>query len=1575
MPLSVYTSGRIAPESLVFTPLEVGSMSEDTTRQQSVRLFKFLRELTSLRTKTVRTLERYEKVVWFEDVPERDECFSVYRIANEERSELWLEIEQPNIPPCPKPPTELAPWIFQEHLYDFSLDEPPLQKTIAVETLESEKLPEQQVDLTLEEPSKQLRIGEIERPLVPTTQLKLDGLAAEPISSPSIRVKISAKTTKKVTSYIELGDKPEIQKAFDKYVVDDWKPWAEAAKPFLPARRLYDQLFDIHHTLEKAAESYELLMGVGCLTWLTPSNQKVMRHILTARATLEFDAVHGVISVKAPLEGGRFVLEQDMLEQLERPQGQQRKAVESAVEALTDEFWAQPKIETLLELFAHSISSRGFYSSAMEKPSEYSTEPVVSLAPAILFRPRTDLHFVRLFDDIVSQIEDGQEIPLGVERLVQILDDESSSESEHFDSALDDHEIYFPLPANPDQREIAQRLRTRQGILVQGPPGTGKSHTIANLVCHLLASGKRILVTSHTPRALTVLRDKFPDDMKALCVSVVGDDNSESRRALEDSVAGITAKHNAWNQSRAKSKIAELKEQLDELRRGEQWALNALRSIKETDTYQHSSKFSFYTGTAQTIAQQLRLQAEKYSWMPHVPDEDEEPPLSNVQMQRLLTLIRLFDSEREERVSKQTIKLSELIEPSQLTKLAAKQRDAEDWSRKIESLKQHESFAASARLNGVDRDRIVHMLDELTALFNRIRKRPEEFASLAAREIIGDHDRKWRELLDVTKKYLDKIGDDYREISQVAITGIENRDLHTIRVDAQCLKDHLSAGGKMGFGFFKPRAVKQSQYLISSVRLDGNLCCNIETLNSLLNYLELELSVQTLRRNWSGIAISIPPSTIAAVASFHDYCEPLADCLKLYEKMHQIRAELDGLPALSAPRWDDIDSIKEFRDVVASGAAEEELLACKQALQNFETRLRAAATNPRAHPVLSSLLNALITLDDEQYHASYDLNERLLADQLALNEKTVLSERLSSTAQALCDDMFASHKDAVWDARCESFEEAWNWARASNWLAELSSPLTFKRYSADLVKSQNEIRDVLCELAALKAWEHTFARLTEAQRQHLISWSMAVKRVGKGTGKYAEKHRRDARAHMDMCRGAIPAWIMPIHKVVESVRPGTDAFDVIIVDEASQSGPEALFLLYLAKQIVVVGDDKQISPDFIGLDRSSVDALREQFLKGLPHSDAIGLDHSFFDQAKIRYRGKIRLKEHFRCMPEIIQFSNNLCYASEPLIPLRQFGGGRVTPVVQAVHVPTGYVDENSTKPVNMPEAEALCLEVKRICSDSAYEGKTIGIISLLNTSGQAKYIEQQLRNSEKYISKHEYEKRHLRVGDSYMFQGDERDIMLLSMVSAPLQNKRLSAITADKDDRKYNVAVSRARDQLILFHSVTLSDLNPKCIRSRLLSYCLSPQVETSGAAGYEMIELRRLLIDGYATQSTPPKGFDSWFELDVFIRIAERGYRVIPQVEMNGYKIDLVVEGLQGRLAVECDGDKWHGPDKYDADMARQRDLERCGMNFWRLRGSAFYHNPESSLVELWQVLDRMKIFPNASDSEESVPESVIT
>ena len=331
-------------------------------------------------------------------------------------------------------------------------------------------------------------------------------------------------------------------------------------------------------------------------------------------------------------------------------------------------------------------------------------------------------------------------------------------------------------------------------------------------------------------------------------------------------------------------------------------------------------------------------------------------------------------------------------------------------------------------------------------------------------------------------------------------------------------------------------------------------------------------------------------------------------------------------------------------------------------------------------------------------------------------------------------------------------------------------------------------------------------------------------------------------------------------------------------------------------------------------------------------------------------------------MPEIIQFSNNLCYEAEPLIPLRQYGGDRLTPVVSANYVAGGY-EEGARGIVNPPEARAIVDRIKEICSDPQYEGKSIGVISLMATSGQPQFIERLLINE---IGPQEMNKRRLICGDSYAFQGDERDVMFLSLVRAPTEGRPIPALTSLPNVRRFNVAASRAKDQMILYHSVTINDLrNPEDLRRRLLDYCQNPRVEPI-EFGFSFEDFQNMNTSDRANVP-PPSPFDSWFELDVFSLISKRGYRVIPQFEVARYRIDMVVIGMEGRLAVECDGDAFHGSDRYEADSGRERVLERCGWTFWRVRGSDFYRNPNRALESLWGTLHCLGIFPSAQEASD--------
>ena len=492
------------------------------------------------------------------------------------------------------------------------------------------------------------------------------------------------------------------------------------------------------------------------------------------------------------------------------------------------------------------------------------------------------------------------------------------------------------------------------------------------------------------------------------------------------------------------------------------------------------------------------------------------------------------------------------------------------------------------------------------------------------------------------------------------------------------------------------------------------------------------------------------------------------------------------------------------------------------------------------------------------------------------------------------------------NAQIERLAEAWDWARANSWFNDFLNADDLPGLNRRLEQINRDIRKNTTKLSSLLAWKICNERMEDHHRRHLVGWQQEVQKIGKGTGKHAPKHRRNAKEHLDKCREAIPAWIMPLHRVYETVPSNPGVFDLIVVDEASQCGFDALPLTYLGKKLLVVGDENQISPEAVGIDKNIVNHLMQTYLYDFEHRDSFDADGSLFAHCKRRFSRPIVLREHFRCMPEIIRFSNDLCYHSTPLIPLKQYPPERLEPL-KVTHVTNGYREGSNSRVINKPEAKAIVDAIVNCCNDDQYDGKTMGVI-ILQGQFQAALIENQLI---KELDAEEIEKRRLICGNPYSFQGDERDVIFLSMVAAP--NQRIGTFVGDADKRRFNVAASRAKEQMWLFHTPALSDLSQHCLRKRLLGYFIDPAGLSTIPINQDIEVLRRKALRSNRQIEKPPEPFESWFELDVALMISARKYRVIPQYPvLENKRIDLVIEGTQARLAVECDGDYWHGPDR---------------------------------------------------------------
>ena len=1334
---------------------------------------------------------------------------------------------------------------------------------------------------------------------------------------------------------------------------------------------VYVELFSMFQRQQRLGENFEIVFGFGLLSWNSPDGQTVGRHLAVARVSVAFDTTSGTLTVTPAGEGARPSLEQDMLDPQYRPEPALLSSIEETLERIGDSLWAAGPLDGLLKSWVHSVSAEGEYSDALERPARAGDNPVVHFAPALILRRRTERSFLRAFEDIITQLEAGEPVPEGVSRFISVSEDQDRNGLvDQGGNGASPGETFFPLPANDAQERIVERLVENQGVLVQGPPGTGKSHTIVNLICHSLAKGERVLVTSHAVRALKVLqrmiRERVPD-LAPLSVVLLGDDR-EALTAMEESVQGITTRQNTWSPETSGKAIARLELELDEARRRQARILADLRAIREQETVTHDARFG-YTGTLALIAQTLRGERESLSWIGDGTPEELDPPLTAAEFSELVALLRNESVSDWEAGGWTSIDLERLPDSESFEQAVKGESEAQQIYAESASIRQRPEYGSLEAMPAEERSKLHSGLTELIQLIERIHRRPLPWVSTATKQILGDYERSWRQLHEDTSKVVESTAELAGWLDENPITPEPDSDLQKLRGDAEELLQHLEGGGGWGVGPFRAAAVKRALY-IRRLRIGGRLCETAETVDDLVRRVYAELEFRHLRERWAPYQELAAPTFADRVAELADICEPLEEAFEALRKSTELSQMLADVPGCPEPEWSDLMALRGLSETLEAVEATERYQSARNQVHEALEELRVQQRTGRLDRTAEDLRAAVSERSTTAYAEARQRVEANIELEEQLERRRMLHERLAGGPPELARVLAEAPGDPVWDGRAGDFERAWNWSRAQAWVIRMAAPDAEQQHRLELENAKQTVARVLEQLAAEKAWTHCFNRMTENERQHLVAWSKAVRSIGRGTGKYAPMHRRSAREHLNESRSAIPAWVMPLHRVAETIRPRSELFDIAIIDEASQSGPEALLLAYLAKKLVVVGDDKQIHPTYAGVNFEDVNQLRQRYIADLPHADAYGESQSFFDLAEIRYRGRIRLREHFRCMPEIIQFSNNLSYQGEPLIPLRQYGAGRLEPTIEARQVPDGYLREGRGRLVNPPEAEAIVEEITRLCADDAYRDKTIGVISLVGDA-QAREIETRLLRA---LGPEEIERRQLVCGDAYAFQGDERDVMFLSMVSAPRENRSIRAMTDAAAQRRFNVAASRARDQMYLFHTATLADLNPSCLRYQLLEYCLDPTVKTPDVSGLDLAELEQLAVRADRQRVSAPAPFDSWFEVDVFVRIARRGYRVIPQFEVGGYRIDLIVQGMDGSLAVECDGDAWHGPDRYEDDAARQRDLERCGWVFWRIRESAFRLNPDEALEDLWEMLKRRRILPAAEeDAGRGAPKEV--
>ena len=439
-----------------------------------------------------------------------------------------------------------------------------------------------------------------------------------------------------------------------------------------------------------------------------------------------------------------------------------------------------------------------------------------------------------------------------------------------------------------------------------------------------------------------------------------------------------------------------------------------------------------------------------------------------------------------------------------------------------------------------------------------------------------------------------------------------------------------------------------------------------------------------------------------------------------------------------------------------------------------------------------------------------------------------------------------------------------------------------------------------------------------------------------------------------------PCFMMGPLSVAQYLKPGKVAFDLVIMDEASQLRPEdAIGAVARGGQLVVVGDDMQLPPTSFFDRTMAVDDDGEE-----DEGPTVGQnDPSILSLASQSFGGGGRspmLEWHYRSRhPELIAFSNH------------QFYDGRL----KVVPAPSDATDDLGLTLVPITDGWALKgvndVEARKVAEAAVRHLKTrpdrsLGVVAM--NVNQAERINEwigklssQDADAERVIDQGEDDAHRIEpffVKNLENVQGDERDVIMISMTYGPREvggpvYQGFGPINKDGGHRRLNVLFSRAKHQMVVFSSMRADDVKagPE-----------SPEGVRAMQAFLRFAETKALPSGERLTGRAP----DSPFEESVAATLEREGYAVEPQYGVEGFRIDIAVcdPDTPGSylLGIECDGAAYHSSlSARDRDRLRQEVLETAGWRIERIWSTDWFRDPAREMGRILARLNALRATAN--------------
>ena len=1059
------------------------------------------------------------------------------------------------------------------------------------------------------------------------------------------------------------------------------------------------------------------------------------------------------------------------------------------------------------------------------------------------------------------------------------------------------------LDADTSQTQVITAVKDGRNLVVQGPPGTGKSQTIANVIAVMAKANKKILFIAEKRAALDVVYKRLEKcGLGPLCLELHS--QKSNRNQFYQELGKTMELHEPVEVAQTKY------EEIQQIRDGLNETTDLLHTVDEQTG---NTPFLLMGRISELLGRATPPPNFSIDGIDTWEKEVFEDHLRAVEAFVAQVSLVGRESTHPWRGVQRRMNTANRIRLSEtLATLVERTREVLDVA--------STSITECSLCDGPS----LKTCEEIVKLLNELGQQPEDLTTILSSEITKDH---FETLLSICQD-ITSAQESKSTLERSVVSGAFTQSWE---ISLNDLKKYGSSMLRIFNGSFK-RA--RQQVLSVSKEHNNKLNYLIDLAEKLFTYEQLVAKISKhanigqafFKLNWQVEATDVQTTQetldwitrIVYITGSYDVMQVVVEANPIKDHFPAIADKLNNLITdLIAAQAE----VQEFADISWSSVfAGQEISTVP--LTSFVSKLESWLANLDSldgYHVLQSLGN--------------ELNERGLS---------IVREQL-----------------AVEDTPVEKTADIFRLLRAESVFYRLAQaePRIRQLDGTDRTRKVQKFVELDSELQHLAAQELARSHYLKVPRGHTGQLALIRGEINK------KSRHMPIRRLLSEAGDAIvqikPVFLMSPLSVAQFLEPGRLNFDLLLIDEASQIKPaEALGAVMRCKQIVVVGDQKQMPPTSFFDRQVSGDEMEEDEDMSLG-SQAVHME-SILSLCDARAMERAMLSWHYRSEhPSLIEVSNHEFYDAKLTYPPTPFSGHQGLGL-SLIH--TNGIYQRGRQRNNPIEADVICEHVLEHVRN--YPAQSLGVVALSvaqrdTIDNKMEFLRAAHPDVDRFCTESKDEA--FFVKNLENVQGDERDVIFISIGYGKDKDgyfgQNFGPVSSQGGERRLNVLFTRARKRCSVFASISYDEIRadvsshegPRVLKA-YLKYAATGDMDIPQLTGEEM---------------------DSPFERDVANVLLAHGYDVEAQVGSAGFKIDLAVRHPERKqdyaLAIECDGARYHSSAwARERDRLRQQVLEGKGWKFHRIWSTDWFYNRDTEVKKLLSAIEVAQHTGNTPNTE---------